>query len=424
MKTKPLRIGFVSTRLEGTDGVSLEAFKWARVLTEMGHECFYFAGACDRPSDRTRVVPEAHFAHPMVLQITQDLFDDQKRSVWTSEAVHYLWRTLERTLEEFIHDFQVSVLIVENALAIPLHVPLGLALTELIAQRTIPTIAHHHDFAWERSRFKINAASDYLQAAFPPTIPSIHNVVINTYAATELARRTGMRSTVIPNVMDFDRPPGEPDDYALSLRRELGISDDEFMLLQPTRIVPRKRIERSIELAARLEMPCVLVVSHNWGDEGQKYRDYLMDLAGRLKAKMMLAADRFNHHRGLSEDGRRVFSLDDAYLQADLVTYPSMLEGFGNAFLEAIYYRRPLVMSTYEIFTADIKPKGFSVVELGEFTSRETVTQVRNLLENLKTPAVREIVDKNYELGRKHYSYTTLRRRLEFLIDHLLGRLY
>ena len=32
------------------------------------------------------------------------------------------------------------------------------------------------------------------------------------------------------------------------------------------------------------------------------------------------------------------------------MTYPSSLEGFGNAFLEAIYYRKPLVMSAYEIF--------------------------------------------------------------------------
>ena len=41
---KHLRIGFISTRFSGTDGVSLETAKWARVLEEMGHTCFYFAG--------------------------------------------------------------------------------------------------------------------------------------------------------------------------------------------------------------------------------------------------------------------------------------------------------------------------------------------------------------------------------------------
>ena len=36
--------GIVSTRLAGTDGVSLEAEKWANVFEEEGFTCFYFAG--------------------------------------------------------------------------------------------------------------------------------------------------------------------------------------------------------------------------------------------------------------------------------------------------------------------------------------------------------------------------------------------
>ena len=79
------------------------------------------------------------------------------------------------------------MLITENVLAIPLNVPLALALTEFIAETRIPTIAHHHDFSWERKRFSVNAAQDYLHAAFPPTLPSIQHVVINSFAARQLA---------------------------------------------------------------------------------------------------------------------------------------------------------------------------------------------------------------------------------------------
>ena len=50
---------------------------------------------------------------------------------------------------ESIKNFKIDALIAENALTIPLHVPLGLALTEIIAETQIPTIAHHHDFYWE-----------------------------------------------------------------------------------------------------------------------------------------------------------------------------------------------------------------------------------------------------------------------------------
>ena len=40
MGNSKVRIGFVSTRFAGKDGVSLEVEKWVSVLEGMGHECF------------------------------------------------------------------------------------------------------------------------------------------------------------------------------------------------------------------------------------------------------------------------------------------------------------------------------------------------------------------------------------------------
>ena len=47
-----LNIGFISTRLYGVDGVSLETDKWAEVLESAGHHCFYFAGKLDHPPEK------------------------------------------------------------------------------------------------------------------------------------------------------------------------------------------------------------------------------------------------------------------------------------------------------------------------------------------------------------------------------------
>ena len=52
-KERRLRIGIAATRLGATDGVSLELTKWVQVLERLGHECFYFTGISDRPSDRS-----------------------------------------------------------------------------------------------------------------------------------------------------------------------------------------------------------------------------------------------------------------------------------------------------------------------------------------------------------------------------------
>jgi hypothetical protein len=58
------RIGFVSTRISGTDGVSLEIGKWSEILERMGYECFFIAGVCDRDPLRSVLIEEADFNHP------------------------------------------------------------------------------------------------------------------------------------------------------------------------------------------------------------------------------------------------------------------------------------------------------------------------------------------------------------------------
>lgn len=413
------RIGFVSTRLAGTDGVSLETRKWSDILTGLGYECFYFAGESEWPKERSYVVPEAHFEHPEIKALNAELFDDYVRSPETSQWVERFKGHLKVHVYSFVHTFDLELLIVENALAIPMNIPLGLALTELIAETNIPTIAHHHDFAWERTRFKVTAASDYQLGAFPPILHSVRHVVINSYAARQLALRTGATSRLVPNVMDFESPPPEPDAYATGLRSALGIQSDEYLLLQPTRIVPRKRIEHAIELARRLDMGCVLLISHASGDEGSAYETYLHDYANLMGVRVLFASDVVNHERGQTLDGRRVYSLADVYLKADLVTYPSRVEGFGNAFLEAIYYRRPVVISTYEIFLIDIRPKGFKVIGFTDFLTEEAVGQARAVLRD--SGLATEMAEHNYELGRRYYSYQTLEKRLVALMSECLG---
>jgi glycosyltransferase involved in cell wall biosynthesis len=416
--SKDCRIGFVSTRLAGTDGVSLETGKWEKVLEDLGYTTCFFAGESDRPGERTYLVPEAHFQHSAIVALNRDLFDDYRRSSDTSGQIQSLRYHLKTHLYEFINKFDVELLIVENAWAIPVNIPLGMALTELIAETNMPAIGHHHDFAWERSRFKVSAASDYQFGTFPPILPSIRHVVINSYAARQLALRTGVSSTLIPNVMDFEEQPAQSDGYADDLREQLEIDNKEHLLLQPTRIVPRKNIENAIELSRRLGN-CTLVISHQAGDEGVEYERYLYDFAKLMNVKVLFAADRFSHNRGRTPQGAKVYSLEDAYHSCDLVTYPSRVEGFGNAFLEAIYYKKPIVLSAYDIFRTDIQPKGFKVIAFEDFITWEIVHKTRTVLDN--PDMVNDMVDHNYELGRRYYSFSVLERRLATLLNECLG---
>jgi glycosyltransferase involved in cell wall biosynthesis len=161
------------------------------------------------------------------------------------------------------------------------------------------------------------------------------------------------------------------------------------------------------------------VISHSSGDEGTAYETYLRDYADLMGVRVLFATDVIAHHRGQTPDGRKIFSLADAYQQANLVTYPSTVEGFGNAFLETIYHRRPIVVSTYEIYRRDIQPKGFRVIEFGDFITEDTIHQAQAVLRDPALAA--EMTKHNYELGRRHYSYRTLEKRLVALISECLG---
>ena len=104
---------------------------------------------------------------------------------------------------------------------------------------------------------------------------------------------------------------------------------------------------------------------------------------------------------------------------ADLVSYPSTIEGFGNAFLETIYYKRPIVISTYEIFKTDIQPKGFRVIGFDDFITEETVRLAKYVLDH--PDFAFEMAEENYEIGRRYYSYSVLQANLAALITQSTG---
>ncbi len=413
------RIGFVSTRFDGTDGVSLEAAKWQHVLEGEGHSCYFLSGVNDTPPERSRALPELHFQHPEVAEIYATSFASRTRPETTTRKIQLLKDHIKLGLSGFVREFSLDLLIVENALSIPMNLPLGLALTEYIAESGIPTLAHHHDFFWERKRFLVNCVWDYLNMAFPPHLPSVRHVVINSSASNQLSLRTGISATLIPNVLDFDRPPASADEYARGLRSDLGLSEDERLILQPTRVVQRKGIEHAIELLDRLGTKARLVISHAGGDEGRSYEQHLAWLAQRLGVPVSFEADIIRTTRGRTPEGRRVYALADAYESCDLVTYPSTVEGFGNAFLEAIYHRRPIVVNNYSIFAIDIRPKGFHVIEFDGFITDETVWWTQRLLED--KAVVREMTEHNYRVASRHYSYAVLTRRLRAVLSEFFG---
>ncbi len=413
-------VGFISTRFAGTDGVSLESAKWAQILWQDKHISYWYGGLLDRAVDISMCVPEAHFTHPENEWINRHIWGRTNRPPLVSKRIHDMAEYLKGTLYTFVERFKIDMLIFENVLTIPMHVPLGVAATEFLAETRIPSIAHHHDFYWERTRFLVNAVPDYLEMAFPPRDPELQHSVINHTAQEELSWRKGVPSILVPNVFDFDKPAPSVDGYSSDVRSEIGLAPDDIMILQPTRIVPRKGIEHAIKLVQSLEDPrCKLVISHDAGDEGLEYMQMLRQLALESNVDIRFISTRIGEVRQRNTEGKKMYTLWDLYPHADLVTYPSLYEGFGNAFLEAVYFRVPMLVNRYAIFTRDIEPKGFRTVVMNGFVTRRVVEETRRVLED--SAYREEMVEHNYQTAARYFSYRVLRRKLRAMIANVRG---
>ena len=414
-----MKIGIAATRLAGVDGVTFETAKWETVLDAMGHDLRLCAGEVDALRYQARLVPPMHFTWPPAARVTEAAFDPNSDPYAVRAEIERLAALLLPVLHDWVRVSSLDALIIENAWAIPMQLPLGVALRRLVNEFRLPTIGHHHDYWWERERFATCVVPELLENAFPPNLPWVRHVSINSLAAGELKRRRGIESTVLPNVFDFDqvRPRRHPA-VRRRLRQELGMNERGLLVVQPTRVVPRKGIELAIELVGRLGDPdAVILITSPAGDEGLDYLVHLERLAEKHRVRLAYAADRFApDHEG--KPLRPAHSLHDAYMAADLITYPSLYEGFGNALLEALYYGVPVLVNRYPVYVADIAPLGLKLIEIDGEVTDATVERVKALLAN--PDRIRANARHNFEIARQHLSYRVLRRQLRSLLEDLV----
>ena len=93
----------------------------------------------------------------------------------------------------------------------------------------------------------------------------------------------------------------------------------------------------------------------------------------------------------------------------------------GNAFVEAVLAKCPIFVNNYEpVYVPDIGSKGFKTVMLEN--NELTDQAVKDMAEIIYNPKLaKEIADYNFELGKKYFSYDTLKEKLQELIDKALA---
>ncbi len=408
-----MKIWFVSTRIAGNDGVSLEAVRWRTILTRMGHKVTFVAGELDRAGI---LIPELHFSNQSVIELHDKVVYGKNHFKKVEAEVFEFAGKIEGKLREAFNGNGPDMLIVANCLSLPMHFPLAIALTRIIEEFRLPTIARHHDFWWERKRFLKSSCFPFFKRWFPPNSPFIKHVTINSITQTDLKDKMGIESSIIPDTFDFVGTKNTKDKFNSTFRKDFGIAKDDIMFLQATRIVPRKRIEISIELVKKLNNPkVVLVVAGKVGDEGREYIDKLQKLTEELKARVVFVGDYIDFNRKLTGDRRKIYTLWDAFISSDFVTYPSEIEGFGNQYIEAVYFKKPVIITPYPVYKSDIKPLGFKSIEISKLLNNRDLKQVSDFMENKEK--VEKMVNENFELGKSHFSYEATEAKIKSLLN-------
>ena len=350
--------------------------------------------------------PRLHFEDAVAKALHDRAFVEKETAATLLPDIDQRAQKLKRPLRHFLTQYNIDFVIVQQAFAIPMQLPLGQALTEALTELNLPGLAHNHDFYWERPRFLGSNLTQFLDQYFPPALPQFTHAVINSLAQSALKQRRGLDSIILPNVFDFATPAPGIDDFNADFRQAIDLQPDDWLILQPTRVIPRKGIELSIQLLHQLNDPrAKLVITHQAGDEGLTYLHDLEALAANQNVDLRYVANQIDDQRRI-ENGKKIYSLWDAYPHADLVTYPSFIEGFGNALIETVYFKLPAIVNRYPVYASDIGPLGFRFAEIDGEITPETVATVRQWLEKPKTAVPH--TTQNYQLGTKYFSYETL----------------
>jgi hypothetical protein len=416
MEITPSRIGFVSTHFNGTDRVSLESSIWQDALTRMGHECFYFTGRSTQPEERTVIVPEADFRHPDVDQLNLELYDEGKRSSKTSGTIQALRFHIKQHLHQFLQTFDINLLIVENALALPVNIPLGLALTEVIAETDIACLARHHDFAWEYAKSDYSPARDYIVSSFPPKLPSIQHVVATAVQADVLAMRVGVFARVIPYMRDFRTSPESHPVPSEAFADEVGINQETQIALAASPLQPPSRLDTVLAFIARMDRKPALLLTSAINLREQSYLKFIMETAELFDINVHLVGDRLETASMKHEEYALQLALyyqHAAYALAFGQTQAATAEA-----VDAIHFSKALVTLKNNPALQDLKVKGFKILELDAVPHLEAV---RALEHPLQAPEqLNQIAEHNFKLGQQHLSLDILDQKLGTSLREIL----
>ncbi|MBW2963850.1 glycosyltransferase family 4 protein [Candidatus Woesearchaeota archaeon] len=405
MEKKNLAV--ISSRLKCVDAISVEADKWIDKYVKLGYNVHLVSGKFGEPTDLPKFeIPEMDYKHPEIRGMKSILFsarlDKQGRKA-AEILLNMLVKRIKGPLKNYLQNNRIQVLSIEDALLSFKNIPLAVALSEIVRELGIPTVSRYHYIPWENPYFAKFENLPKLLKSLPATGKNVVHITTTDTAREMLQKDRRINSKVIPNTMDLGKLQAN-DWYNKDFRKDLGIRPDQLVFLQPTRVKRNKFVERSIKLVAEInditKKDSVLVIT---GSPVYSRGNYFEEVVKRMKKQgvnVIFANDRIFLGRHENPE-QKFYSIHDAYVNADIVLYPSAGDAFGNPIIEAAAYRKPVVVGNFPNLKG-FTEKGFSFVVAGQKVDAEVVSDTYQLIADKARASA--MVEQNFALLKQHYS--------------------
>ncbi len=296
------------------------------------------------------------------------------------EYVEQLAIKIYKYLKEALQGF--DLLIAHNVLTMRYNLPLTFALFRLAQEDILPIISWNHD-----SPYFYEDHPDYLNTSPWTILRKFHRkifyVVISESRRNQFAKLYSAKEHiyVIPNGVDpiaFFRL----DPLTVRLIQAEKLFEADFILVQPSRLHPRKNIELSIRVTHALRelgIDARFLLTGAYDPHEPKTVEYYRKLVGLARELgisqqvIIIAEYKFKSGQKITADRIRI---RDLYLIADALFLPSTQEGFGIPLLEAGMIKLPIICSNIPPFK---EIGGHDVVFFNLNDSPETIA--RRILE-------------------------------------------
>lgn len=334
-------------------GVEVVIDYHSRILSAHGYNVrliFGKGGGLDLRNVEEVELPLLSPDNPRVEMVQKDIFEKHEETEEFTKLKHDLKQELSRLFSD------LNACIVHNIPSMPFNLAATAAINELVDELKTHFIFWLHDTVIVREEWQ------NLVGKFPLTLLHHKNQNITFVTPTSFRARQFAsleepynisNMCVIPNGVNVEGYL-KIDETTKQLMKRLGLSFNDFIIVTPVRVLPRKNIELALNVIHELvhisgkKKIRLLITGPVGADlESAAYEARLKEIIKmrRLQDVVIFCHDLISFKRKFSDEKIIKWSVADVYNIADLVFIPSREEGFGLPVIEAGAARKPIFCS-------------------------------------------------------------------------------